>query len=140
LAKDLLRPQRRKTLEIRNSAQNLNLTDEQEVQVFHIVQEALGEYREALHGPPHALVAIDRTPDRLEFLIEDDGLGMTEPFVSTIVTTAAGLGPSRHFGLEIMRGRAQRLGASIEVGRNEGGGTRVRLVLPVSSLPSEVHA
>jgi nitrate/nitrite-specific signal transduction histidine kinase len=28
-------------LEIRNSAQNLNLTDEQEVQVFHIVQEAL---------------------------------------------------------------------------------------------------
>jgi two-component system nitrate/nitrite sensor histidine kinase NarX len=37
-------------LEIRNSAQNLNLTDEQEVQVFHIVQEALGKYREALDG------------------------------------------------------------------------------------------
>ena len=126
-------------LEIRNSAQNLNLTDEQEVQVFHIIQEALANI--AKHSMARrALVAIDRTPDRLEFLIEDDGLGMTEPFVSTIVTTAAGLGPSRHFGLEIMRGRAQRLGASIEVGRNEGGGTRVRLVLPVSSLPSEVHA
>jgi two-component system nitrate/nitrite sensor histidine kinase NarX len=126
-------------LEIRNSAQNLNLTDEQEVQVFHIVQEALANI--AKHSMARrAFVTIDKNSQRLEFLIEDDGLGMTEPFVSTIVTAATGLGASRHFGLEIMRGRALRLGGNIEVGRNEGGGTRVRLVVPVRSLAVEVHA
>lgn len=116
-------------LEIRNSAQNLNLTDEQEVQVFHIVQEALANI--AKHSMArHAILAIDKSPERLEFLIEDDGLGMDEPSVSTIVTTAKILGASSHFGLEIMQGRAKRLGGCLEVSRNEGGGTRVRLQIP----------
>lgn len=124
------------TLEIRNSVLNLNLDDEQEVQVFHIVQEALANI--AKHSMARrAMLTIDKTPQRLEFLIEDDGLGMDEPFVSTIVTMAKGLAPSAHFGLEIMQGRAQRLGGSLEVGRNDGGGTRVRLVLPLGSSPAE---
>jgi two-component system nitrate/nitrite sensor histidine kinase NarX len=120
------------TLEIRNSAQNLNLTDEQEVQVFHIIQEALANI--AKHSMARrAVVAIDKSPQRLEFLIEDDGLGMDEPSVSTIVTMAdGGLTPAHHLGLEIMQSRARRLGGSVEVGRNDGAGTRVRLVLPLS--------
>lgn len=124
------------TLEIRNSAKNLNLTDEQEVQVFHIVQEALANI--AKHSMARrAVLAIDKTPQRLEFLIEDDGLGMAAPSVSTIVTMARGLASATHFGLEIMQSRAQRLGGSIEVGTNDGGGTRVRLVLPASPAPAE---
>lgn len=122
------------TLEIRNSVQNLNLSDQQEVQVFHIVQEALANI--AKHSMArHAVLTIDKTPQRLEFLIEDDGLGLAAPSVSTIVTMAKGFAPPAHFGLEIMQGRAQRLGGSIEVGMNEGGGTRVHLVLPTSSIP-----
>lgn len=119
------------TLEIRNSAQNLGLTDEQEIQVFYIIQEALANI--AKHSMArHAIVAIDKTSRWLEFLIEDDGLGMASPSVSTIVTTAQGIAPTAHFGMEIMQGRAQRIGGSLEVGRNEGGGTRVRLIIPVS--------
>jgi two-component system nitrate/nitrite sensor histidine kinase NarX len=122
-------------LEIRNSAQNLNLTDAQEVQVFHIVQEALANI--AKHSMARrALVTIDKAPQKIEFLIEDDGLGVTAPSVSTIVTTARGMAPSTHFGLEIMQGRARRLGGYIEVGKNDGGGTRVRLVIPTNSLAS----
>lgn len=125
-------------LEIRNSAQNLNLTDEQEVQVFYIVQEALANI--AKHSMArHAVVAIEKTSSGIEFLIEDDGLGMLAPSVSTIVTTARALGTSSHFGLEIMQGRARRLGATIEVGNNDGAGTRVRLVLPRGPIPAEVH-
>ena len=124
------------TLEFKSSAQNLNLTDEQEVQVFHIIQEALANI--AKHSMARrAMVAIDKTSQRLEFLIEDDGLGMSAPSVATIVTMAKGLAPSTHFGLEIMQSRAQRLGGSIEVGRNDGGGTRVRLVLPVNPASAE---
>ena len=114
--------------------QNLNLSDQQEVQVFHIVQEALANI--AKHSMArHAVLTIDKSPQRLEFLIEDDGLGLAAPSVSTIVTMAKGFAPPAHFGLEIMQGRAQRLGGSIEVGMNEGGGTRVHLVLPTSSIP-----
>ncbi len=120
------------TLEIRNSAQNLGLTDEQEIQVFYIIQEALANI--AKHSMArHAVVMIDRTPQRLEFLIEDDGLGMASPSVSTIVTTAQGLASAAHFGMDIMQGRAQRIGGCLEVGRNDGGGTRVRLILPANS-------
>ena len=122
------------TLEIRNSVQNLNLSDQQEVQVFHIVQEALANI--AKHSMArHAVLTIDKSPQRLEFLIEDDGLGLAAPSVSTIVTMAKGFAPPAHFGLEIMQGRAKRLGGSLEVGMNEGGGTRVHLVLPTSSIP-----
>ncbi|MDO8447339.1 MAG: ATP-binding protein [Rhodoferax sp.] len=124
------------TLEIRNSGQNLNLTDEQEVQVFHIIQEALANI--AKHSMARrAVVAIDKTPQRLEFVIEDDGLGMAAPSVSTIVTMATGLAASTHFGLEIMQSRAQRLGGHLEVGMKDGGGTRVRLVLPMTPTPTE---
>lgn len=117
-------------LELRNSAQNLNLTDQQEVQVFHIVQEALANIAKYSMAR-HAVVSIAKSPQGLEFSVEDDGLGMDEPSVSTIVTTAQERVPSTHFGLEIMRNRAKRLGASFAVGNKDGGGTRVRLVLPL---------
>ena len=121
------------TLEIRNSAQNLNLSDEQEVQVFHIVQEALANI--AKHSMArHAMLTIDKTPHGLEFLIEDDGQGMASPGAQG---SLAGATPSAHLGLEIMQGRAQRLGGSIEVGTNEGGGTRVHLVFPANPVPAE---
>ena len=118
------------SLEIRNSVHSLNLSDEQEVQVFYIVQEALANI--AKHSMARrAVVSICRDQQQLEFRIEDDGLGMDEPSVSTLVTLAKGLAPTNHFGLEIMQSRAKRLGGSLVVGPNDGGGTRVRLLLPV---------
>ncbi|MCB2017814.1 MAG: hypothetical protein KDF54_09945 [Hydrogenophaga sp.] len=121
------------SLEIRNSVRNLNLTDAQEVQVFYIVQEALANI--AKHSMArHAAVIIKKTPSGLEFVVEDDGLGMAAPGVSTIVTSARELAASAHFGLEIMQSRAHRLGAQLEVGENSGGGTRVRLVLPSTQV------
>ncbi len=121
------------TLEIRNSAKNLNLSDEQEVQVFHIVQEALANI--AKHSMARrAVLTIDKTAQSLEFLIEDDGQGMATVDAQASLTGATA---STHLGLEIMQGRAQRLGGSIEVVRNEGGGTRVHLVLPANPVPAE---
>lgn len=120
------------TLEIYNSIPNLDLNDEQEVQVFYIIQEALANI--AKHSMArHAVVRISRTPQHLEFVIEDDGLGMDEPNVSTIVTSARPLVPSTHFGLDIMQSRAKRLGGSLEVGSKDGVGTRVRLRIPVET-------
>ncbi len=118
------------TLEIRNTVPRLNLNDEQEVQVFYIIQEALANI--AKHSMArHAVVRISQTPQHLEFVIEDDGLGMDEPNVSTIVTSARPLVPSTHFGLDIMQSRALRLGGQLEVGSRDGVGTRVRLRIPL---------
>ena len=117
-------------LEIRNTVPHLNLNDEQEVQVFYIIQEALANI--AKHSMArHAVVRISQTPQHLEFVIEDDGLGMDEPNVSTIVTSARPLVPSTHFGLDIMQSRARRLGGQLEVGSKDGVGTRVRLRIPL---------
>jgi two-component system nitrate/nitrite sensor histidine kinase NarX len=127
------------SLELKNTVHNLQLSDEQEVQVFYIVQEALANI--AKHSMArHAVVSIVRGSHQLEFLIEDDGLGMDDPSVSTIVTLAKGMSPSNHFGLDIMQSRAKRLGGRLEVGRKEGRGTRVRLVLPVQESMSGIAA
>jgi two-component system, NarL family, nitrate/nitrite sensor histidine kinase NarX len=124
-------------LEIYNAVPKLNLTDEQEVQVFYIIQEALVNI--AKHSMArHAVVLISQTPQHLEFLIEDDGLGMDEPSVATIVTTARPMVPSTHFGLDIMQSRAHRLKGNLEVGSNDGIGTRVRLRIPRSDIANNV--
>jgi len=125
------------SLEIRNSAHGLNLTDEQEVQVFYVIQEALANI--AKHSMARrAIVSIDRDHQQLEFRIEDDGLGMDEPSVSMLVTLAKGLAPTNHFGLDIMQSRAKRLGGSLVVGPNDGGGTRVQLLLPMAQAQAGV--
>ena len=118
------------SLEIRNAVPHLKLDDEQEVQVFYIIQEALANI--AKHSMArHAVVRISQTPQQLEFVVEDDGLGMDEPSVSTIVTSARPLVPSTHFGLDIMQSRARRLGGELEVGSKDGVGTRVMLRIPL---------
>ncbi len=116
-------------LELRNSAGLLGLDDAQEAQVFHIIKEALANI--AKHAMARrALIAIRRTQDGLEFLVEDDGKGLAASAQQTGAETAQ---PGGHLGLGIMQARAQRLGGRIELGPNGSGGTRVRLEIPLAA-------
>lgn len=104
-----------------NRAGDLCLSVDQELQVFHIVQEALANVLK--HSRAHkAQVIIEPAQERLVIVIEDDGAGL-------LPTAAAGAG-APHFGLEIMRERAQQLGGSLSISAREGGGTRVQLSIP----------
>lgn len=123
-------------LELRNSDPDLKLTDQQELQVFHIVQEALANVSKYSMARS-AAVTINKLPQGLEFLIEDDGLGIAATDGANLVNMATGLASTTHFGLEIMRSRAHRMGGSLEVGGVDGGGTRVRLLLPPGYAPEE---
>lgn len=118
------------TLELHCSTQHLNLTDEQELQVFHIIQEALANITKHSMAR-HAVLTIHKEARQMEVMIDDDGLGIVQhspgPISKEVVATT-------HFGLEIMRGRAQRMGGTLNVGENEDGGTRVHLVIPVSAV------
>ena len=113
-------------LEFSPAASALALSVEQEVQVFYIVQEALANISRHAHAK-RARLYIAQTADQFEVVIEDDGEGMArKPGQAELGTT--------HFGLEIMRERAQRLGGSLALAPRTGGGTQVRLTIPTAAV------
>lgn len=107
-------------LDYSNRVADPGLPLEHELQVFHIVREVLANI--ATHsGATHACMQVTRKGKRYVFTIEDNGAGIPSD------TEFEG-----HYGLTIMRERAQRIGAEIEVDSEEGRGTRVRLSFSAS--------
>jgi two-component system nitrate/nitrite sensor histidine kinase NarX len=99
--------------------EGLPLPADVQVQVLHVVQEALSNVRK--HAQAREVwVEVQQTPQwRVE--VRDDGRGFD----------AAGTGPDElHVGLRIMRERAQHIGATVEVESVPGSGTCVVLKLP----------
>ncbi len=119
-----------------NRAADLKLSVEQEVQVFHIVQEALANAAKHSHAR-QARVLIEQSAQQLDIVVEDDGAGLP-------ATAGAPAGPGAagepHFGLQIMQERAQRLGGSLSVQPRPGGGTRVQLSIPAPGARMEPQA
>jgi two-component system, NarL family, nitrate/nitrite sensor histidine kinase NarX len=90
-----------------------------QVQVLHIVQEALSNARKHA-GASEVTVAVSASPC-WRFEVRDDGRGFD----------AGGPGPGEsHVGLRIMRERAQRIGARVRVRSRPGEGCAVVLELP----------
>jgi signal transduction histidine kinase len=84
-----------------------------------IVSEALANA--AKHsGSPDVTVRVRATDRELRIEIEDRGRGIVD---------TDDLDP--HFGLRMMRTRAEQLGGTVEIGSTPGHGTRVVAVLPV---------
>ena len=110
-------------LELDDQAPDLSLSAAQESQVFHIVQEALTNI--AKHASARqAWVRLTQAGGRLEVDIEDDGCGAShEEDVG-----------AHHFGLDIMRERAARLGGRLDIGARAGGGMRVHLSFPLAAV------
>lgn len=109
-------------LTIENRAAGLKLPADQEVQVYQIVQEALANVIKHA-GARNARIVIERNARRVRISVEDDGRGVPRK-------RQADAGTGEHYGLDIMRERARRIGGMLEIGRAPGKGMRVRLVLP----------
>lgn len=114
-------------LGIDNRVGDIAWTAEQEHQVYRIVQEALANVVKHARAS-QARVVIDRHAGQLRVSIEDDGQG---------VTRGGAREPAGHYGLDIMRERAQRLGGTLRIRSLPGKGTRVRLSLPAQRHPVE---
>lgn len=94
------------------------------IHVYRVLQEALSNV--ARHARTHeAWVRLAYRPDRLELEIEDHGAG---------VEARTG---RRGLGLVAMRERAELVGGTIAFLRPEGGGTLVRLGVPLED--ADVH-
>ncbi len=105
-----------------NKLVDLELPLEHEIQVYHIVHEALNNI--ARHsGASHARLYVDERFGYFVFTIEDNGIG------ACTFTQVEG-----HYGMMIMRERAQRIGGEISFKSAPGLGTQVQLFFPEPTL------
>ncbi len=103
----------------------LPLPPDAQIQVLHIVQEALSNVRKHARAT-RVWLNVQKQPQwRLE--VHDDGRGFF---------AANGHQNETHVGLRIMVERAERLGASLEVFSTPGRSTRVVLTLPSAQQPT----
>ncbi|MDR7308784.1 type IV pili methyl-accepting chemotaxis transducer N-terminal domain-containing protein [Rhodoferax saidenbachensis] len=96
----------------------LPLPSDVQIQVLHVVQEALSNVRKHAHATSVALVV--EKGQFWSFTVQDNGAGFAPD---------AALG-SQHVGLHIMHERAQAIGASVRVSSQPGQGACVELRLP----------
>lgn len=92
------------------------------VELLRVVQEALNNVRKHAHAQD-VRILIGEREGGIAASIEDTGAG----FDAT--RTLEG-----HFGLEIMRERAESVGGTIEIDSREGSGTRVSVWVPRSEM------
>ena len=99
--------------------QGLPLPADTQVQVLHVVQEALSNARK--HAKASGIwVDVEREP-QWRFTVRDDGCGFD---------AGQPPGDDLHVGLRIMHERAERIGATVDIASTPGAGTRVVLTLP----------
>jgi signal transduction histidine kinase len=100
-------------LELDESPQRLRT--EAEAELLRIAQEAVTNVRKH-SGAQNLWVTVRTAPPSALLRIEDDGLGL-------------GAGRADSYGMDIMRERADRLGAALTVSPRDGGGTVVEVAL-----------
>ncbi|HRP95847.1 MAG TPA: ATP-binding protein [Rhodocyclaceae bacterium] len=113
-----------------NRVAHLELTDEQQLQVFHVVSEALANVMKHARAR-HCRLTIDEHDGHYAITVADDGVGLAADYA-----TATEHG---HFGLNIMRERVAQLGGHIDFESEAGAGTRVRLRFPATTSEGRHH-
>ncbi|MDE2433705.1 MAG: type IV pili methyl-accepting chemotaxis transducer N-terminal domain-containing protein [Burkholderiales bacterium] len=101
--------------------QGLPLPADVQIQVLHIVQEALSNVRK--HAQAQQVWVEVQTAPAWLITVRDDGKGFD---------TASGPPDDTHVGMRIMRERASRIGAAVSV-QSGPGGTTIELKLPATS-------
>jgi two-component system nitrate/nitrite sensor histidine kinase NarX len=103
-----------------NVAQDVVLAPEDEIQVYHIIQESL--YNICKHARArHVVVTLDLKDDEYVVNVADDGVGLQQDATSNM---------GKSFGLTIMRERAAKLNGRLSIESRPAGGTIVRLTFP----------
>jgi two-component system, NarL family, nitrate/nitrite sensor histidine kinase NarX len=112
--------------ELHDELIGIELSANQQIHVLQIVREALANVEHHAQAR-HAWIRMTRQDDGargqlVEVSVEDDGVGI--PSLDS---------PRQHFGLLIMRDRAQMVGGVLDIGRRPQGGTAVRLQFRIES-------
>lgn len=105
-------------LSIKNEGKEL--TSAQKLQVIFILQEALSNVRK--HAKAQTVMVNIRNMEQFEMTVMDDGIGIDPKVLEERKQS--------HVGLSIMRERAQKVKARIEIESELDQGTTIRLILP----------
>jgi two-component system nitrate/nitrite sensor histidine kinase NarX len=111
--------------ELKVSGTGVTLAPDAQLQVAHVVHEALSNARKH-SGCSRVEVALERGPT-YRLTVRDDGRGF-DPAARDEASH------DDHVGLRIMRERASRIGASVSVRSSPGSGTEVSLTVPVARM------
>ena len=109
---------------LQNEITDLNLSPAEEIQVFHIIQEALTNIRKHSQARNARVLLTENSDGRYAVLIEDDGYGMVPSQTDT---------SDEHIGLSVMRDRARRIHGELTIESESGEGTRVFLTFGTAS-------
>ena len=104
--------------------QGMPLSPDLQIQVLHIVQEALSNVRKHAHAAQVSLRVQQQPAWRFE--VQDDGIGFIFDNDQLDET---------HVGLRIMKERAQRIGADLDIVSTPGHGSSIILTLPPHAQP-----
>ena len=104
--------------ELKVSGSGLPLPSDVQVQVLHVVQEALSNVRK--HAKANLVELAIEKGQFWSFTVQDNGVGFATDTVQG----------SQHVGQHIMQERAKAIGATVLVSSEVGQGTRMQLRLP----------
>ena len=121
------------TLEFDSREAVPKLSADSEIQIYYIVQEALANVRRH-SGARSATLRIERVGGEILITVQDDGRGFPPEAQRADAAAAA---DRASFGLEIMRDRAQAVGARIAFDNVPGAGARVSVRLPVAEFATQ---
>jgi two-component system nitrate/nitrite sensor histidine kinase NarX len=118
---------------LRSEGHGLPLPADVQIQVLHVVQEALSNIRKHARAS-EVSVSVQQAPC-WHFCVHDNGRGFDPQAVR----------PETHVGLRIVRERAERIGAQVQIASAPGAGTTITLTLPpgaaaVAEASPEPHA
>jgi signal transduction histidine kinase len=94
------------------------------VQLLRIVQEALTNVRKHAGGPTQINVRLKAQAGQLQLTVQDNGAGFDPAQTGS---------DGKHFGQQVMRQRAARIGGQLIVHSAPGQGTRVEVCVPLST-------
>lgn len=102
-------------INLRYGLSHLPLTPNEEIHVLHLVREALANVQHHAKARS-ASVDCQIEDDQVQIAISDDGVGLPDNWYKT-----------DHYGMTIMRERAEGLGGYLDASRREQGGTEITL-------------
>ncbi len=114
--------------ELDNRLGNDDLTTDEEMQILHIVREALSNIVRHSHAQRARVALRYNSNGSIEISIEDDGVGIDET-----------LRRAQHHGLVIMQERSQKLGGEFNVDELDGGGTKLTISFRAQRAPKSTQ-
>lgn len=112
-----------------NEWPDTDLPADTEFHILRIIQESLTNIRKHSDAENVRIMMRGTAQGTYKVLIEDDGVGFTEPQTS--------IHSGEHIGLSIMQDRAKRFGGSLTVESEAGEGTRIVLEFSSENLPDQ---